>query len=155
MDPTEYAMSYVYLMEKGYTDKEIKTILEMDSNYPSKGFRKCTDFPGQTRFTKLRDAVERPCIGPDRYVSFSRVLEVLKTNPNRRFARDGWNGKGQYITLCIPAPSERVTVPYVCIRTDCGATVPWAPSQTDMLADDWMDVTDSVPSETQTGSMEV
>ena len=155
MDPTEYAMSYVYLMERGYTDKEIKTILEMDSNYPSKGFRKCTDFPGQTRFTKLREAVEPPEIRPDRYVNFGRVLEMLKTNPNRRFAREGWNGKGQYITLCIPVPSERVTVSYICIRTNYGATVPWTPSQTDMLADDWMDVTDSVPSDTQSGSMEV
>lgn len=155
MDLSEYYTSFVYLKEKGYTDKEIRMILEMDSDNLSKIFRKRTDFPGQERFARFRDAVERPYIGPDRYVSFSRVLEVLKTNPNRRFARDGWNGKGQCISLCIPVPSERVTVPYICIRTNYGATVPWTPSQTDMLADDWMDVTDSVPSDTQTGSMEV
>lgn len=157
MDPLEYHMSRVYLSLKGYTDEEIDEIMENDCNsLSSKGFKRCSDFPGQDRFSKLNETVEPPMVkaAPERYVSFGRVLESLKVNPNRRYTREGWNGKGQYISLAVPKPSEKMTVPYIYIHTNYGANVPWFASQTDMLAEDWMEVT-YVPRDVQTGSMEV
>ena len=60
-----------------------------------------------------------------------------------KLARKGWNGKGIFIHLC---ETDATTNPFVCIDSSNLQTdnpdakkniVPWAPSQTDMLADDW------------------
>ena len=62
----------------------------------------------------------------------------------RKLARKGWNGKGIFIHLC---ETDATTNPFVCIDSSNLQTdnldakkniVPWAPSQTDMLADDWV-----------------
>lgn len=74
---------------------------------------------------------------------FSDALMWLKEG--RRVQRAGWNGKGlwleyraslgtvdlPYIQLIYPVPGDG-SLPY-----PNGARVPWVPSQTDMLADDW------------------
>ena len=93
-------------------------------------------------------APEQP--GP---LAFSAVVAGLKLG--RRFQRAGWNGKGMFIFL---VPGSRFTVNrepllsilgegtevdyhgHVDMRTATGQIVPWLCSQTDMLADDWMEI---------------
>lgn len=77
-------------------------------------------------------------------MNFGEALEALKTG--ERVSRAGWNGKGIFIELQMPDTNSKMTSPYVFIDTtglqtdNPGAPkslVPWVPSQTDMLADDW------------------
>jgi len=85
------------------------------------------------------------------FIPFSEVIDQLKENPAQKFARDGWNGKHQYITMCdvgtVKVQEEKFVVrPFLAICTNPGADpatlVPWLASQTDILADDWFDVTE-------------
>ncbi len=88
---------------------------------------------------------------------FYTALEILMTKPASRIAREGWNGKGMWITLSpggkvdagdlwAPANSawaekrvHRIEVlPYVTMKTADEKIVPWMCSQTDLLADDWV-----------------
>ena len=68
--------------------------------------------------------------------------DVIKRMKNRggRFARAGWNGKNMYIELQKPDAHSKMTLPYIYMKTVQGDLVPWLASQTDMLADDWMEV---------------
>jgi len=52
-------------------------------------------------------------------------------------SRKNWNGPGQYIKLQVPDESSINTLPYLYIITITGDRVPWAASQTDILAEDW------------------
>ncbi len=54
-----------------------------------------------------------------------------------KVARQGWNGRNQYIELQTPDANSKMTLPYVFIHTVQGELVPWLCSQTDLLADDW------------------
>jgi len=89
-------------------------------------------------------------------LNFSQALEAIH---NGKFvAREGWNGKGMYLWL-LPAAeikSEWCKDPHLkaladanggvlkcnaCIRMLCAdqtVTSGWAPSQTDMMASDWV-----------------
>lgn len=85
------------------------------------------------------DNAYRPTIG----MSFGLAIEALKSG--KRVARNGWNGKGLWLELMQQSPS--VDLPYIRLSYPApgdgglpypnGARVPWAPSQTDALADDW------------------
>jgi hypothetical protein len=72
---------------------------------------------------------------------FGAALEALKAG--RRVARAGWNGKGLWLELQVPDANSKMTLPYafLCYPMDAqntpGSRVPWAPSQTDMLTNDW------------------
>ena len=68
--------------------------------------------------------------------------DVIKRMKNRggRFARTGWNGKGMYIELQRPDVHSKMTLSYIFMKTVQGDLVPWLASQTDMLADDWVEV---------------
>ena len=66
-----------------------------------------------------------------------------------KVARKGWNGKGIFIGLQAPDENSDMTSPYIYmdttgLQTDNTAApkniVPWLASQTDMLADDWVDI---------------
>ena len=79
--------------------------------------------------------------------NFGEALELLKEG--RKVARAGWNGKGIHIALQIPDENSKMTSPYIYIDTAGLQTdnefapkslVPWLASQTDMLADDWVEV---------------
>ena len=70
---------------------------------------------------------------------FGDVVKKMKYRGGR-FARAGWNGKGMYIQLQVPDEHSKMSLPYIFIRTVQGDLVPWLASQTDMLADDWMEV---------------
>lgn len=74
---------------------------------------------------------------------FSDALVWLKNGEHVR--RAGWNGKGLWLELIEPHTS--VDLPFIRLSYPVpgngslpypdGARVPWAPSQTDMLATDW------------------
>lgn len=53
-------------------------------------------------------------------------------------SRDGWNGKNQWLELQVPDQHSKMTLPYVFLTTVDGKRVPWLPSQTDLLAIDWV-----------------
>jgi len=79
--------------------------------------------------------------------SFSLALSILKSRG--RVARTGWNGKGMWLELQVPDEHSKMTLPYVYINYPLdaintpGARVPWLASQTDLLADDWIEVLDA------------
>lgn len=82
-------------------------------------------------------------------MDFGKALENLKNG--HRVCREGWNGKGIFIALQTPDENSKMTSPYIYIdttglQTDNPAApkslVPWLASQTDMLADDWLVLTD-------------
>ncbi|MED3803704.1 DUF2829 domain-containing protein [Lysinibacillus xylanilyticus] len=71
-------------------------------------------------------------------------IKALKTG--KKLARKGWNGKGIFIELQVPDAHSKMTHPYFFIDTTGLQTdnvnapksrVPWLPSQTDLLSDDW------------------
>lgn len=78
----------------------------------------------------------------ERDMTFGMALSRLRAG--QLLQREGWNGKGMYIRyvpeqgvvlehlqLVYPVPGDGAG-PY-----PNGAVVPWAPSQTDVLARDW------------------
>lgn len=71
-------------------------------------------------------------------MNFGDALEVLKRGG--RVARDGWNGRGMWIALQVPDAHSKMGLPYLYMRTVAGPLVPWLASQTDMLAEDWREV---------------
>ena len=70
---------------------------------------------------------------------FGDVVKKMKYKGGR-FTRAGWNGKNMYIELQRPDAHSKMTLPYIYMKTVQGDLVPWLASQTDMLADDWMEV---------------
>lgn len=79
-------------------------------------------------------------------MDFGGALDQLRQG--NYVARQGWNGKGQHIALQVPDEHSKMGLPYLYIRTVTGDLVPWTPSQTDILASDWLivgPVRDGVP----------
>ena len=68
-------------------------------------------------------------------LSFGDVLEGLWRG--KTYARAGWNGANQYITMQVPDEHSKMRNPYLYISPVDGRLTPWAPSQTDVLASDW------------------
>ncbi|MGF9766860.1 DUF2829 domain-containing protein [Bacillus albus] len=80
-------------------------------------------------------------------MNFGSALELLKQG--ERVARKGWNGKGIFLELQRPDEHSKMTHPYIFIDTTGLQTnnehapksrVPWLASQTDMLANDWIEL---------------
>ena len=71
-------------------------------------------------------------------MSFSAALELIKIGHCVR--REGWNGKGQYLKVQRPDENSKMTLPYIYISTVQGDLVPWLASQTDILAEDWVEL---------------
>ena len=75
-----------------------------------------------------------------------RMREGLK------LSREGWNGKGMWAELQKPDAHSKMTRHYIFLCVPNGKTsqfaasneavdrVPWLPSQTDLLAEDWFEV---------------
>ena len=87
-------------------------------------------------------------------VTFGKALEMLKEG--KRVARTGWNGKSMFLflvsgsnfvvnrepLLSILGEGSVVTYrPHIDMKDAEGKIVPWLASQTDLLADDWLEVT--------------
>lgn len=69
------------------------------------------------------------------YFDFGEALEILKDGGH--VSREGWNGKGMYLTLQIPDEHSKMKQPYIYITPVGGQLVPWVASQADLLATDW------------------
>ena len=75
-------------------------------------------------------------------MNFGEALERLKLG--MKVSREGWNGKGMWLSLQVPDAHSKMTLPYIYIEYPQGHTayslgsrVPWLASQTDLLQDDW------------------
>jgi hypothetical protein len=83
-------------------------------------------------------------------MDFGAALNLVKDG--KKIAREGWNGKGMYI-YHVPANKYPATtavarkefndfdVPYrayLAMKTVDNDIVPWVASQTDILAEDWV-----------------
>lgn len=85
---------------------------------------------------------------------FAGALSALKAG--KKVQRSGWNGKGMYVVYqkgypdgiainkntaeAIKEPEGTVCKfrPYLMLRSIDGSFVPWVPSISDVLADDWV-----------------
>ena len=63
---------------------------------------------------------------------FGEAIKRLKEGDG--VARAGWNGKGLWLEHVKSCDKQ---LAYVRLHYPGGTNVPWAPSQTDMLAEDW------------------
>jgi hypothetical protein len=86
-------------------------------------------------------------------LTFGAALYRLKLG--LRVAREGWNGKGMFLFL-VPGSTFHVNrepllsfyeagtvvhyLPHIDMKTATGSIVPWLASQTDLLANDWMEI---------------
>lgn len=86
-------------------------------------------------------------------MNIGQAVEVLKEGG--RIARSGWNGREMFLFL-VPGSTFEVNRPpllgiypagtiinyqsHVDMRTAQGTIVPWLCSQSDLLADDWVEV---------------
>ena len=90
-------------------------------------------------------------------MKYSDVLKAFENTPaqpgDRVIAhREGWNVANQYIGMCTSWNGDVIVdsqdfkmVPFLYIKTTQNLVVPWIPSQTDNLANDW--VIEVVPTE--------
>ena len=86
-------------------------------------------------------------------LTFGEALTLLKAG--KRVERAGWNGKGMFLFL-VPGSHFKVNRapllgiypegtgidyrPHIDMKTAQGDVVPWVASQSDLLADDWLEV---------------
>lgn len=99
-----------------------------------------------------------------RRIGFDFGLALARVKDGQRMSRHGWNGPGQFIYIeagsdpsdpyersgllsgirsSLFAFGDRGTtrrLPHVCLHNTRGESVPWLPSQSDMLAEDWYQV---------------
>jgi hypothetical protein len=65
---------------------------------------------------------------------FEFALRLLKAG--KRVAREGWNGKGQWIAM-MPVDSQ----PYIALwNAQCKWQPGWVPSSDDLFAEDWVEI---------------
>ena len=95
----------------------------------------------------LADDTNTPILGGVATFNFGEAIKYLKRG--MKVARQGWNGKDQYLIYIDPYMNDGFDViekeglegtlyPYLAIKTNYNAIVPWLASQTDMLAEDWV-----------------
>lgn len=71
-------------------------------------------------------------------MDFGEAIKNLKSG--KKVARQGWNGKGMWLELQTPDEFSKMSLPYIYMKTACDNFVPWLASQTDILAEDWVEV---------------
>ena len=86
-------------------------------------------------------------------LTFGDAIAALKDG--KRVARKGWNGKGMFLFLVpgstfkvnrqpllaiYPEGTEVKYQAHIDMKTATGEIVPWLASQTDLLANDWMEI---------------
>lgn len=85
-------------------------------------------------------------------MNFGQALEVLKNGS--KVAREGWNGKNQYIELATNVSYKNAQGEIINVNHDSmgnkaiafvgtsGVQLGWLASQSDMLSEDWVIVLD-------------
>lgn len=88
------------------------------------------------------------------------AMAITELKEGRRCAREGWNGKGQYIELAknisyinpdgrgVNADHRNIGSMAIAFVGTSGVQVGWLASQADMLAEDWK-IVEGVNSENQ------
>ena len=71
-------------------------------------------------------------------MNFGQAIELLKQG--KKVQRNGWNGKNMWLALQIPDEHSKMSLPYIYMFTADTKLVPWLASQTDMLCEDWQEV---------------
>lgn len=95
----------------------------------------------------MADEKNCPQLGGVATFCFGEAIKYLKRG--LKVARKGWNGKDQYIVCVEPWDNRFYEViekedmpgtlyPYIAMKTNDNAFVPWLASQTDMLNEDWV-----------------
>lgn len=85
------------------------------------------------------------------FLNFGDAIAALKSG--YKVARAGWNGKNMWLSYLDPYLNKQFTLiemddaegtfsPYIGMKTADNKYVPWLASQTDMLACDWVIITD-------------
>ena len=84
-------------------------------------------------------------------MDFGEMLQWIKQNGKKAY-RQGWNGKNQFIYYvpqgsykpCTKIAEQLVNeqglvdyAPYIALKTVQGQVIPWTPSISDVLAEDW------------------
>jgi len=82
-------------------------------------------------------------------MDFGDALKAIRSGS--LVARNGWNGKGMWLALvCVddysihdsgdymPPNFGGRLLPWIGLQNASGDFTPWAPSQEDMLSEDWM-----------------
>jgi len=90
------------------------------------------------------DGNEHPVKEGDEF-DFGTALHLMELG--ERLMREGWNGKGMYISYMLPSKFNELGVNgglnkvqhsgYLALKTASGEVVPWTISQSDALATDW------------------
>lgn len=68
-------------------------------------------------------------------MKFSEALDLCKSGA--QIQRNGWNGKGLWVSIQKPDENSFMTLPYLYLSYPDGQRVPWLASQTDILSEDW------------------
>lgn len=108
------------------------------SNHPQ--FRGYISWSPKAAFEAAYCDVEKGC-------TFGHAVELLKSG--FKLARKGWNGKGMYISYVDPKEWNSSELerpwdedlkprPWIGIKTVDNEYLPWIPSQSDVLAEDWV-----------------
>lgn len=96
---------------------------------------------------EVADEINTKILGGESLINFSDALKYLKRG--MKLKRKGWNAKGLCIEIQDPNSNSDMTRPYIFMNVPKGASnhfgednlelnkVPWLPSQTDLLAEDW------------------
>jgi hypothetical protein len=70
-------------------------------------------------------------------MKIGEAIEAMRAG--KHVARGGWNGKRMWLALQVPDEHSKMTLPYVYMKTAQDDLVPWLCSQSDLLAEDWME----------------
>lgn len=82
-------------------------------------------------------------------MNWAMVMQSFLNREGKKFAREGWNGKGLFTQAQYPDENSKMTVPYMYISVPTGQTnvdgiiytrSPWKASNTDEWASDWFEV---------------
>jgi hypothetical protein len=68
-------------------------------------------------------------------MTFSTALNLVKKK--EKVAREGWNGKNQWVEVCELDKISDVYAPFLILKNAQDVYVPWVPSQGDLFANDW------------------
>lgn len=82
-------------------------------------------------------------------MNFSEALILIKEG--KKLQRKNWNGKDMWVTICrsyfvhdipfnVDWNGDRSSLPFIIMKTVDDKLVPWLASQTDILAEDWIEI---------------
>lgn len=66
---------------------------------------------------------------------FGEALDALKQG--QKVARENWNAGGQWVHMQVPDEHSKMRRPYLYLSPVGGDLVPWVPTISDVLSEDW------------------